>query len=42
VGPDLGIVPLLAVLVGALVVQVVVEVATHERHVREEGGIEIG
>jgi low temperature requirement protein LtrA len=42
VGPDLGIVPLLAVLVGALVVQVVVEVAAHERHVREEGGIEIG
>jgi low temperature requirement protein LtrA len=41
-GPELGIVPVLAILVGALVLQVVVELATHERHQREEGGIEIG
>jgi low temperature requirement protein LtrA len=41
-GPNLGIVPLLALLAGALVAQVVIELATHERHTHEEGGIEIG
>jgi low temperature requirement protein LtrA len=43
VGPDLGIVPLLAILAVALAAQVVLELATHERHVHAEGGgIEIG
>jgi low temperature requirement protein LtrA len=42
-GPSLGIVPLLAILVVALAAQVVLELATHERHVQAEGGgIEIG
>jgi low temperature requirement protein LtrA len=42
VGPELGIVPLLAVLAGALALQVVIELATHESHWHGEGGIEIG
>jgi low temperature requirement protein LtrA len=42
-GPDLGIVPLLAILAGVLAAQVVLELATHERHVHSDGGgIEIG
>jgi low temperature requirement protein LtrA len=42
-GPELGIVPLLAILAGALASQIVLELATHERHVRsDDGGIEIG
>ena len=41
-GPDLVIVPLLAILAGALAAQVVLELATHERHVHSDGGIEIG
>ena len=42
IGADLGIVPLLAILAAALALQVVVELATHERHRYAEGGIEIG
>jgi low temperature requirement protein LtrA len=41
-GPELGIVPVLAILAGALVGQVVLELATHESHSHGEGGIEIG
>jgi low temperature requirement protein LtrA len=42
-GPELRIVPLLAILAGALAAQIVLELATHERHVRsDDGGIEIG
>jgi low temperature requirement protein LtrA len=41
-GPGLGIVPMLAILAAALAFQVVVELATHERHRHGEGGIEIG
>ena len=42
-GPDLGIVLLLALLAGALAAQIAVELATHERHVHPGGGgIEIG
>jgi low temperature requirement protein LtrA len=42
IGPDLGVVPFLAILAAALALQVVVELATHERHRHAEGGIEIG
>ncbi len=42
VGPELGIVPVLAILAAALVAQVVLELATHESHRHREGGIEIG
>jgi low temperature requirement protein LtrA len=42
IGADMGIVPLLAILTAALALQVVVELATHERHRYHEGGIEIG
>jgi low temperature requirement protein LtrA len=42
VGADMGIVPLLAILAAALALQLVVELATHERHRYAEGGIEIG
>jgi low temperature requirement protein LtrA len=41
-GPELGVVPLLGILAAALVLQVVVELATHESHRHREGGIEIG
>jgi low temperature requirement protein LtrA len=41
-GSELGIVALLAILAAALALQVVVELATHERHRHGEGGIEIG
>ena len=41
-GPELGIVPFLAILAVALVAQVVLELATHESHRHGEGGIEIG
>ena len=42
-GPEIGIVLLLAVLAGVLVGQVALELATHERHLHAEGGgIEIG
>jgi low temperature requirement protein LtrA len=41
-GPEIGIVALLGVLAAALALQVVVELATHERHLHGEGGIEIG
>ena len=37
-GPELGIVPMLAVLAGALVAQVVLELATHDRHVHMDVG----
>jgi low temperature requirement protein LtrA len=41
-GPSIGIVALLAVLAAALAAQVVLELATHDRHVHDDGGIEIG
>ncbi len=41
-GPSIGIVALLAVLAAVLVLQVVLELATHDRHVHDGGGIEIG
>jgi low temperature requirement protein LtrA len=41
-GPDLGIVAMLAIIAGALAAQVVIELATHESHRHGEGGIEIG
>ena len=41
-GPELGIVPFLAILAAALAAQIVLELATHESHRHEEGGIEIG
>ena len=42
VGPDIGIVAFLAVLAAVLAGQVIVELATHGRHVHADGGIEIG
>ena len=41
-GPELGIVPFLAILAAALAAQIVLELATHESHRHGEGGIEIG
>jgi low temperature requirement protein LtrA len=41
-GPDLGIVAMLAIIAGALAAQVVIELATHQSHRHGEGGIEIG
>ena len=42
IGPELGIVPVLAILAAALVAQILLELATHESHRHREGGIEIG
>jgi low temperature requirement protein LtrA len=42
VGPDIGIVAFLAVLAAVLAGQVILELATHERHLHADGGIEIG
>jgi low temperature requirement protein LtrA len=41
-GPDIGIVALLAILAAALAAQIALELATHESHRHGEGGIEIG
>jgi low temperature requirement protein LtrA len=41
-GQELGIVWMLTILAGALIVQVLIELATHESHSQGEGGIEIG
>jgi low temperature requirement protein LtrA len=42
-GEDLGVVPALAVLAAALAAQIVLELASHDRHAHAEpGGIEIG
>jgi hypothetical protein len=42
VGVEIGIVAMLLILAGALVAQVVLELATHESHRHGDGGIEIG